>query len=543
MPLVTFLIFLPAVGALVLLFLRNDRKEPLWIVSTATTGVALLLAVYAWAVFSPSVSGETELYLSSEGFDFVERVPWVAAWNLHYQVGLDGTSLLLVVLTNLLMFVSVLSSFTYITKRDKEYYVFLLLLQTGVVGTFSALDLILFYVFWEVMLVPLYFLIGIWGSQDRIYAAIKFFLFTLVGSVLMLIGILWLYFHCGTFDVLAIPGALRARPLSASAEMWLFVSLLVAFAIKVPMWPVHTWLPDAHTEAPTAGSVILAGVLLKTGVYGIVRFCIPFFPQAAVSVQWVVQLLSVIAIIYGACVVIGLLVGAPERADVKRMIAYSSVSHMGFCTLGLFAFNASGTQGALLQMINHGLSTGALFLLVGILYERRHTRLLGEYGGLAAVMPVYATLFMIAVLASVGLPLLNGFVSEFLILLGAFGANRPFAVLGATGVVLGAVYLLWIYQAVFFGKVTNPKNEALPDCSLREGATLVPLLAVCFWIGIYPASFLRPLEPTSRALVQVVGRTWQDTLFDLIPAAGAHSDPVDIAHPPEGKTVPASGAH
>jgi NADH-quinone oxidoreductase subunit M len=371
----------------------------------------------------------------------------------------------------------------------------MLLLETGMIGVFVALDLFLFYVFWEVMLVPMYFLIGVWGGERRIYATIKFFIYTMVGSVLMLVAIISLYFMheaatgLATFDFTVIMDNMRSGNLilATQQQAWLFLAFFFAFAIKVPLFPFHTWLPDAHVEAPTAGSVILAGVLLKMGTYGIVRFCLPMFPQATIDFTPLITALAVIGIIYGALV-------AMVQTDIKKLVAYSSVSHLGFVVLGIFALNDQGLQGAMYQMLNHGISTGGLFLLVGMIYDRRHTRLIDEFGGLAAPLPVFSTVFLIVTLSSIGLPMLNGFVGEFLILLGAFKADTATAVVATSGVILSAVYMLWMYQRVIFGEVRNPKNQALNDLSSREKWILVPLVVLIFWMGIYPSSFLRKMD-------------------------------------------------
>jgi NADH-quinone oxidoreductase subunit M len=439
------------------------------------------------------------------GFKFLEGTPnnWIPSIGAGYNLGIDGISFLLIMLTTLLGWISILSSWTAIEDRVKEYYVWFLVLQTGMLGVFMALDFFLFFVFWEAMLVPMYLLIGIWGGPRKLYAAIKFFLYTLLGSVLMLLGILFLYFHHHTVTnvfTFGIPELYKTAPLIPfNIAIWLFVAFFIGFAIKVPMFPFHTWLPDAHVEAPTAGSVILAGVLLKMGTYGFVRFSLPFFP-AVVShpkVQgWVIGL-SLVGIIYGALVSL-------MQKDMKKLVAYSSVSHLGFCTLGIFALNSSGLTGSVLQQINHGISTGALFLIVGILYERRHTREIAEYGGISTVMPLYATITMIMFLSSMGLPLLNGFVGEFTILQGAFTANWRWAAWAAPGVVLAAAYLLWLYQRVFFGTVTNPKNEKLHDLTPREILTFVPLIIMALWIGLYPKPFFQILEQPVNQIVQTI---------------------------------------
>ncbi|MBU1626056.1 NADH-quinone oxidoreductase subunit M, partial [bacterium] len=395
---------------------------------------------------------------------------------------------------------AILSSWTAIKVRVKEYYIFMLLLQTGMLGVFMSLDFFLFYVFWEVMLVPMYFLIGVWGGPRKLYAAIKFFLYTLFGSVLMLIGILVLYFNhfnvSGeyTFEVFKLYNP--AIPIGL--QNWLFWAFFVAFAIKVPMFPFHTWLPDAHVEAPTAGSVILAGVLLKMGTYGFVRFSLPMLPGASIKFSWIVIVLAIIGIIYGALV-------AMMQKDMKKLVAYSSVSHLGFVMLGIFVFNMEGIAGGMLQMINHGLSTGALFLIVGLIYERRHTRMIADFGGLSNVMPVYATLFMIVTLSSIGLPMLNGFIGEFLILVGAFKFYIPYAAFAAVGIVLGAAYMLWLYQRTMFGKCENPKNQVLKDLNAREVMTILPIIFFCFWIGVYPSPFLDFMRASIENLIKTMG--------------------------------------
>jgi len=485
--------YTPVVGATLLLlppFKRNDDA------------VRWMANLFGFAGFLVSVPLWFWFDRSAEGFQFVERYSWIPSIGVQYLFGVDGISTLLILLTTLLGFIAILSSWTAITDRVRQYYVFLLLLQAGMLGVFCALDMFLFYVFWEVMLVPMYFLIGIWGSARRLYAAIKFFLYTLVGSVVMLLGILALYFQSrripglettGTFDVTRW----YAMSIPPDLQFWVFLAFFLGFAIKVPMFPFHTWLPDAHVEAPTAGSVILAGVLLKMGTYGFVRFSLPLLPDATLhAVPWVVTL-SIISIVYAALVTL-------VQKDMKKLIAYSSVSHLGFVMLGMFALNPLGLEGSVLQMINHGLSTGGLFLVVGILYERRHTKAIAEFGGLAHVMPVYATLTLILFLASMGLPLLNGFIGEFMILQAAFSANPVWAYWAVSGVVLGAAYLLWLYQRVFWGKITHEENRHLKDVSPRELATLVPLVAFCLWIGVYPKPFLEFLHAPVARLAETI---------------------------------------
>ena len=430
------------------------------------------------------------------GYQFRETADWIPSIGAHYTLGIDGISFLLVMLTTLLGAISILSSWSAIKMRKKEYYILFLLLQVGMLGVFMSLDFFLFYLFWEVMLVPMYFLIGVWGSDRRLYAAIKFFLYTLAGSVLMLLAILALYYraHAGHRRSRTPSTFPRCWPWCRSSRrtcsMYLFWGFFFAFAIKVPMFPFHTWLPDAHTEAPTAGSVILAGVLLKMGTYGFIRFSLPLLPTDAAARHKIVTILivlSLIGIIYGALVCM-------MQKDMKKLIAYSSVSHLGFCTLGIFALTPHGLSGSVIQQINHGISTGALFLLIGVLYERRHTRLISEFGGLSTPMPNFAAIYMIATLSSLGLPLLNGFIGEFTILSGVYQVSLRFAAWAVIGIVLGAAYLLWLYQRVMFGPVTNPANEHLPDLNMREYATLIPLVILAFWIGIYPKPLFTVLE-------------------------------------------------
>jgi len=500
----SIILFTPLVGALVLLFVPKENKDAIrWIANIFALGgflISLPLVPAFWALVK---SGDTAQ------FKFVEGAAnnWIPSIGAGYVLGIDGISFLLIMLTTLLGWISIMSSWTAIENRVKEYYVWFLVLQTGMLGVFMALDFFLFFVFWEAMLVPMYLLIGIWGGPRKLYAAIKFFLYTLAGSVLMLLGILFLYFHHHTVTGIysfSLQGLYETAPkiyadYGPYAATLLFLSFFFAFAIKVPMFPFHTWLPDAHVEAPTAGSVILAGVLLKMGTYGFIRFSLPFFPDVLTHTKvrgWMIAL-SIIGIIYGALVSL-------MQKDMKKLVAYSSVSHLGFCTLGIFALNPAGLSGSVLQQINHGISTGALFLIVGILYERRHTREIAEYGGISNVMPVYATITMIMFLSSMGLPLLNGFVGEFTILQGTFMENWRWAAWAVPGVVLAAAYLLWLYQRVFFGTVTNPKNEKLHDLTPREVATFVPLLIMAFWIGLYPKPFFQILEQPVNHTIAIV---------------------------------------
>jgi NADH-quinone oxidoreductase subunit M len=502
----SIILFTPLVGALILLFVPKENKD-------AIRWIANLFALGGFLISLPLVPMFWSQMQSADRFKFIEGAPnnWIPSIGAGYVIGIDGISFLLIMLTTLLGWISILSSWTAIENRVKEYYVWFLILQTGMLGVFMALDFFLFFVFWEAMLVPMYLLIGIWGGPRKLYAAIKFFLYTLAGSVLMLLGILFLYFHHYAASsphvyTFSIPELYKTAPLIYSDPAYgptiatlLFLAFFFAFAIKVPMFPFHTWLPDAHVEAPTAGSVILAGVLLKMGTYGFIRFSLPFFPDVLMHTKvrgWMITL-SIIAIIYGALVSL-------MQKDMKKLVAYSSVSHLGFCTLGIFALNSAGLSGSVLQQINHGISTGALFLIVGILYERRHTREIAEYGGISNVMPVYATITMIMFLSSMGLPLLNGFVGEFTILQGTFMENWRWGAWAVPGVVLAAAYLLWLYQRVFFGTITNPKNEKLHDLTPREVLTFVPLLIMAFWIGLYPKPFFQILEQPVNQIVDNV---------------------------------------
>ena len=478
-PLLSLILFTPLFGVLILLFIDRQNENLIRWVSNLTVGVGFLVSLPLWFWYDTQ----------DAGWQFVERHDWIPSIGASYFLGIDGFSALLILLTTLMGVIAVLSSWTAITMRVKEYYVFLLALQTGMLGAFMSLDFLLFFLFWEVMLVPMYFLIGIWGSDRRLYSAIKFFLFTLVGSVVMLLGILAVYFHhesvtgVYTFDVMQF----HQLNIPFDLQWWIFLAFFLGFAVKVPMFPFHTWLPDAHTDAPTAGSVILAAVLLKMGTYGFIRFSLPILPEATEAFVPVVVGLSIIGIVYGALV-------AMAQKDWKRLVAYSSVSHMGMVMLGMFALNAVGITGSIVQQLNHGISTGALFLLVGVVYERRHTRSIAEYGGLSKVMPVYAAIFLVMTMSSIGLPTLNGFIGEILILQGIFVVSKMWAFVAASGIVLGAAYMLWLYQRTMFGNITNPKNEHLPDLSMREVWTFVPLLILSVWIGLYPKPFIDRLE-------------------------------------------------
>jgi NADH-quinone oxidoreductase subunit M len=470
--------FLPLVGAVVIALLGRER-------ASSARWVALIFSILTFMI---TVCLYTRFDAHAGGMQFTELSPWMVLPPVNYHLGVDGLSALMILLAGFLTPLSVLVSWNSITTRRGEFFIFLLALETGMMGVFASLDLILFFLFWEVMLIPMYFLIGIWGHERRVYAAIKFVLFTMVGSALMLVGIIYLYNITGTFDFQGILNHLISfSALSPKAERWLFLSFFIAFAIKVPIFPFHTWLPDAHVEAPTAGSVILAGVLLKMGTYGMLRFCLPLFPEAAHEFAPVICILAIIGIIYGALV-------AMVQPDLKKLVAYSSVAHLGFVVLGIFAFRPEAIEGAIYQMFSHGISTGALFMLVGMLYERRHTRLISEFGGLATSIPIYSTFFLIAALASLGLPLLNGFVGEFLIIIGSYYSHAAYAAFASAGVVLAAVYLLWMYQRVFYGEVTNEKNRILPDCDFREKLILTIMVVVIIAMGIYPQPFLRRMD-------------------------------------------------
>ena len=487
-PILSLLIFFPILGAVVLLFINKENGR-------AIRWVAL---IFAFVEFIFSLPLFFAFDSKTAAMQFVEDFWWVQSYGISYKLGVDGISLLLVLLTTFLTILCILCSWTAITFRVKEFMISFLFLETGMIGALVSLDLVLFYVFWEVMLIPMYLLIGVWGDpKRRIYAAVKFFLFTMAGSVLMLAAILALYFlnqratGVSTFDVLE----LYKLGLPVGIQYWLFAAFALAFAIKVPMFPFHTWLPDAHTEAPTAGSVILAGVLLKMGTYGFIRFAIPLFPNAAFDLVPLVSILALIGIIYGALV-------SMMQPDLKRLVAFSSVSHLGYVMLGMFAFNMQGIEGSIYQMLNHGISTGSLFLIVGMIYERRHTRLISDFGGLSKVMPIYAVFFMIVTLSSIGLPGTNGFVGEFLILLGAFQSNIVYGVLAATGVILGAAYMLWMFQRVMFGKITRPENEKLKDLNAREIGILVPMVIVIFLMGIYPKLFFSKMDASVEKFIK-----------------------------------------
>jgi len=478
-PILSILIAIPLCGVFLLACIDGAREALIRWLALTISSLAFLLSLIVYAQFDPATAG----------VQFVERASWIDWIGSSYLLGVDGISLPLLLLTTFLTPIAILASFSGITSRVKGYMICMLLLETGMIGVFVALDLILFYLFWEGMLIPMYFLIGVWGGRRRVYATLKFVLYTMAGSVLMLLAMIAVaYQHresAGrlTFDLLELIGG----PIPPGMQLWLFAAFALAFAIKVPMFPFHTWLPDAHVEAPTAGSVLLAGVLLKMGTYGFLRFALPLFPEAAVAFSPLISMLAVIGILYGALV-------SMVQGDLKRLVAYSSVSHLGFVMLGIFAMNLEAIEGSILQMVNHGLSTGALFLLVGMIYERRHTRMIEEFGGLARLLPRFALCFLIVTMSSIGLPGLNGFVGEFLILTGAFRAHKGLAILAAIGIILAAVYMLWMWQRVMWGQSRRTENLTLNDISRREMAMLIPVILLILWIGLNPNPLLRRMD-------------------------------------------------
>lgn len=512
--------FFPLLGMILLLFIPRDNDGLL-------KGFTLAVTLITFAISLPLAFDN--VFATSGGMHYREFAEWISIGNffqMNYNLGVDGISLWLVMLTTFIMPITVLSTWNAVEKNTKGFMAMLLLLETGMLGAFVSLDLFLFYVFWELMLIPMYFLIGIWGGKNRIYAAVKFFIYTAVGSLLMLVAIIFVYYFAvqsgADMNGFGIEEFYKLD-LPYNAQYWLFLAFGFSFAIKVPMFPLHTWLPDAHTEAPTAGSVILAAVLLKMGTYGYVRFAMPLFPEALPTFIPFLAFLSVVGIIYGSLV-------AMMQEDVKKLVAYSSVAHLGFVMLGIFAMNMQGLAGGMIQMINHGISTGALFLIVGFIYERRHTRLITEFGGLATKMPIFATIFMIVTFSSVGLPGTNGFVGEFLAIMGAFESElRWYAVFATTGVILAAVYMLWMYQRVMFGKITNPANENLKDLSVREIVVMLPLLLFIFWIGVYPNTFFDKMNPAMERALENMGHKVAVVEMKQ-PEAGGHHTPAGHGH-------------
>ncbi|HPI38636.1 MAG TPA: NADH-quinone oxidoreductase subunit M [Ignavibacteriaceae bacterium] len=490
--LTTILLSIPLAGAILLLFVPSRREFIIKIAGLVISTIAFILSLLIYTDFDP---------LKQE-FQFVDKLPWIESLNITFFVGIDGLSILLVLLTTFLTPLTLLSSWSSIKHKVKEFTFFMLILEVGMLGVFVSLDIFLFYIFWEAMLIPMYFIIGIWGGSRRIYASVKFFIYTMFGSLLMLVAMIWIAVYAsgitGSFTTNLLDLYKVGPEIPKQIQSFMFLAFALSFAIKVPLFPLHTWLPDAHVEAPTAGSVILAGVLLKMGTYGLIRFCLPLFPQASIQFAPYISILAIIGIVYGALV-------AMVQQDMKKLVAYSSVAHLGFVVLGIFAFTAEAMQGAIIQMVNHGLSTGALFLLVGVIYERTHTREISEYGGIAKVVPVFATALLFTSLSSIGLPGLNGFVGEFLILIGSFKSpvlnNWWYTVFATSGVIFAAVYLLWMYQRVCFGELKNQKLEKLTDMNTRENIVLLPIFVFIIWIGVYPGTFLRLSEVYSKGLV------------------------------------------
>jgi NADH-quinone oxidoreductase subunit M len=495
--LLTYLLITPIIGSVLVMFFKQGQEQ---LIRWFGLGVSLVAFIISLFVYFNYDSANTQ-------FQFIHQVVWIKSLNISYNIGVDGISLLLVLLTTFLTPLTLLSTWKAIHKNVKMFIFSMLFLETGMIGVFISLDIFLFYIFWEAMLIPMYFIIGIWGGERKIYAAVKFFLFTMFGSLLMLVAIIWLAVYAsnmlGNFTTNLLELYKVGPTIPQQIQGWMFGAFFLSFAIKVPLFPLHTWLPDAHVEAPTAGSVILAGVLLKMGTYGLIRFCLPLFPQSAIQYAPIISVLAVIGIIYGALV-------SMVQPDMKKLVAYSSVSHLGFVVLGIFAMTIESVQGAVIQMVNHGLSTGALFLLVGFIYERTHHREISFYGGIAKLVPIYSTVLMIALLSSVGLPGLNGFIGEFLILIGSFKSTVLnswwFTIFAATGVIFVAVYLLWMYQRVVFGEVKNEvlKHE-LSDMNLREMIVIIPIFIFIIWIGIYPGTFLKLTETSAQSILQHVG--------------------------------------
>jgi NADH-quinone oxidoreductase subunit M len=520
--LLSVILFTPLAGALLLLLVPRRHE----------TTIRLAANVFGVAGFAVSLPLWFRYQTQGEAWQFVERGAWIPSIGAEYFLGVDGLSALLVLLTTLMGAIAVLSSWSSITERVKEYYVFLLVLQTGMIGAFVSLDSLLFFLFWEVMLVPMYFLIGIWGGGRRLYSALKFFLFTLVGSVVMLLGILALYFYghavtgVYTFDITKF----QEMAVPAGLQTWVFLAFFCGFAVKVPMFPLHTWLPDAHTDAPTAGSVVLAAVMLKMGTYGFLRFSIPVLPDATRQFVPLMAALAIVGIVYGALL-------ALAQSDWKRLIAYSSVSHMGMAMLGMFALTPVGITGSIVHQLNHGISTGALFLLVGIAYERRRTLEISAFGGLSAVMPVFAAVFLLMTLSSIGLPALNGFIGELLVLQGIFVVSRTWAAIACGGIVLGAAYMLWLYQRTMFGRLDNSANQSLSDLNAREVVTFLPLIALTIWIGLYPTPLLRRLDSSVGRIVMRVNAVYGPAIAKAAAECNAAAAPVQAPAGPPGMLV------
>jgi len=499
---VSLVTFFPLLGIVVLFFVNKEQGRAIKLVGIITSLATFILSLHLYFHFDAQVSG----------FQFVQQFIWIGGLNISYHVGLDGLSLLMILLTTFLTPLALLGTWNSIENRIRAYTMMILLLETGMIGVFASLDLFLFYIFWEAMLIPMYFIIGLWGGPERVYAAVKFFLYTLFGSLLMLVAIIALGYLAstvpgGSFTTNLVNLYAVASGLPLALQLWLFLAFALSFAIKVPLFPFHTWLPDAHVQAPTAGSVILAGVLLKMGTYGFIRFCIPLFPEATIVIAPYISVLAVIGIVYGALV-------SMVQTDIKKLVAYSSVSHLGFVVLGIFAMTEEGMQGAIIQMVNHGLSTGALFLLVGMIYDRAHTRAIADFGGVAKLMPIFATFLMIISLSSIGLPGLNGFVGEFLILLGSFKStllgSHAFTAFAALGVIFSAVYLLWMYQRVMLGPVREGglyNGHTLTDLTRREIAALVPIVLFVVWIGVFPRTFLSKSAEVAKRTVQLIETT------------------------------------
>ncbi len=493
--LITSLLLVPFIGSFLLLLIDKEKENLIRYVGLALSVIAFIISLIIFSKFD----------IKNPEFQFIHKFAWIENLNIFYFVGIDGLSLLLVLLTTFLTPLTLISSWSSIKTRVKEFTFFMLLLEVGMLGVFVSLDLFLFYIFWEAMLIPMYFIIGIWGGKERIYASVKFFIYTMFGSLLMLVAIIWLAVYASTplgyFTTNLVELYSIGPQVETTIQNWMFFAFAFSFAIKVPLFPLHTWLPDAHVQAPTAGSVILAGVLLKMGTYGLLRFCLPLFPQASITFAPYISVLAIIGIIYGALV-------SMVQKDMKKLVAYSSVAHLGFVVLGIFAMTQESVQGAVIQMINHGLSTGALFLLVGVIYERTHTREISEYGGIAKLVPVYSFMLLFVSLSSIGLPGLNGFVGEFLILVGSFKSpvlnSWWYTVFAASGVIFAAVYLLWMYQRVVFGEVKNPKLATLTDMNSREIFVMIPIIIFIVWIGIYPSTFLNVSEKSSAKVIERV---------------------------------------